>query len=83
MNDAIILGAITFIAGAIAVVSPIIKLNTNIVKLNTTMEIFEKNYQETQLKLNNRVDYHGRQIDAIEKKQVNHEARLRNLEDDG
>lgn len=83
MTDAIILAALSFGTGVVAIVTPVIKLNSNIVKLNTTMEIFEKNYNEAQVKINERVEYHGKQIDELEKKTIEHETRIKQMEKRG
>lgn len=81
MTGELIVGLVAFLVSMIAIMSPIIKLNSNIVKLNTTMQDFEETYKENHKKLENRVSYHGKEIDELEKTTVQHEVRITNLED--
>lgn len=65
-----------------AVVTPIIKLNTNIVRLTTVVEQLEQLVKEKTDKLDERVTTHGKEIDDIKLQQANHEARIKQLEEE-
>ena len=80
MNWEILVALLGFIVSMIAIVTPIIKLNVNISRLNTTIEMFQEDTEEKNKTLNKRVTEHGKQIDELEKKSVNHEVRISGLE---
>lgn len=80
MNWEILVALLGFIVSMIAIVTPIIKLNVNISRLNTTIEMFQEDTEEKNKTLDKRVTEHGKQIDELEKKSVNHEVRISGLE---
>lgn len=80
MNLEILVALLGFIVSMIAIVTPIIKLNVNISRLNTTIAMFQEDTEEKNKTLDKRVTEHGKQIDELEKKSVNHEVRILGLE---
>lgn len=82
MTDQFIVGGLGVIVTLIAVITPIIKLNTNIVRLTTVVEQLEKLVTEKTDKLDERVTTHGKEIDDLKLQQANHEARIKQLEEE-
>ncbi len=77
MTYEIVIGALGFIVALIAVVKPIMDLNTNITALNISLRNLEGVLKE----IKDRVDHHGDEIDSINIKVTDHEARIKNLEE--
>lgn len=80
MNWEILVALLGFIVSMIAIVTPIIKLNVNISRLNTAIKMFQEDTEYKNKTLDKRVTEHGKQIDELEKKSVNHEVRISGLE---
>lgn len=76
MTYEILIGALGLIGLLAVVVKPLINLNQNITSL--TMSVNQLKDVLTELK--ERVTTHGREIDEIKEKLVDHEARLKALE---
>lgn len=76
MTYEILIGALGLIGLLAVVVRPLISLNQNITSL--TMSVNQLKDILTELK--ERVTTHGREIDEIKEKLVDHEARLKALE---
>lgn len=82
MNDAAFMGIlitslVTLIGFMITIVTPIIKLNTTLTKLNETV----KHISEENALQKSRVTEHGKEIDKLNDKVINHEVRLQHLEE--
>lgn len=80
MDQAQFIGMFIVACGSlIGVITPIIKLNSSIVKLNTTLECIlkdDKNRDE-------RISFHGKEIDNLNRVADKHELRISNLESEG
>lgn len=76
MSDEMIITLGGFIVMAIAVIKPILNLNTNITALKISIDQFK----QTVDKLDARITEHGKELDHIKEKIVNHEARIDQLE---
>lgn len=84
MNDTTIMSIMGFLVALVAVLAPILsvttKLNTQLARLTEALDNLEANWKEGHANLEGRVTAHGKQIDDLEKTQVNHEVRINNLE---
>lgn len=76
MTYEILTGGLIFIGLLAVVVSPIMKLNTNITELTTSVNQLRVIIQE----LKDRVSEHGREIDRVSNKIIEHEERIKILE---
>lgn len=76
MTYEILTGGLIFIGLLAVVVSPIMKLNTNITELTTSVNQLRVIIQE----LKDRVSEHGREIDRVSNKIIEHEERIKTLE---
>ena len=76
MTYEILTGGLVLIGLLAVVVSPIMKLNTNITELTTSVNQLRVIIQE----LKDRVSEHGKEIDGISNKVIEHEERIKTLE---
>ena len=79
MTDQMIMALLGFAAALLVVLKPILNLNANITELKVSIDAFKVSVD----KLDDRITEHGKEIDALKEKVVDHEARLKNLEKDG
>ncbi len=76
MKDEMIMALLAFIGAALVILKPILNLNTSITELKTSIDQF----RDTVNKLDSRITEHGKEIDSIKNQVVDHEARIKNLE---
>ena len=76
MTYEIIIGALGFIGALAVVVRPLIALNSNI----TALTLSENQLKEVLNELKTRVSDHGKEIDDIQVKVADHDARIHALE---
>ena len=84
MSDEMIVASVGFLATLIGLVvmlvKPIITLNSNLKELTIALKNFERRYEENIGRAETRLNTHGKEIESIEKTQVNHELRITTLE---
>lgn len=76
MTDNMIMALLGFAAALLVVLKPILNLNANITELKVSIDAFKVSVD----KLDDRITEHGKEIDALKEKVVDHEARIKNLE---
>lgn len=76
MTYEILIGALGFIGALAVVIRPLIALNSNITALTLSVNQLKEVIDE----LKTRVSYHGKEIDDIQVKVADHDARIHALE---
>lgn len=74
----LVVGLCSLVALISAVVLPLIKLNTTLTKLQSTIDAMATKDEVR----DNRINKHGEEIDEHTKTLINHEARLKHLEEE-
>ena len=80
MTDQMILALVGFLGGVAALIAPILKLNSTITELTTIVKKLEELVKDKTEDLNKRVTEHGKEIDGLKSKQIEHEERIKQLE---